>query len=85
MRTIGRGIAWGVSIAAVLALGVAGAILLRPQAGLQPPPLLTLEKMGHLASVKVNVADIVEFTESRTFDIPWSSWEFRYAGTKVLL
>jgi hypothetical protein len=41
--------------------------------------------MGHLVSVKVNVADIVEFTENRTFDIPWSSWEVRYAGTRVLL
>ncbi len=85
MTTVGRGVAWVVSITAALALGVAGAILLRPQAGLQPPPLLSLEKMGHLASVKVNVADIVEFTENRTFDIPWSSWEFQYAGTKVLL
>lgn len=69
---------------AALALGAAATLLLRPGEPL-PPPLLSLERMGHLASVRVNVADIVEFTEHRTFDIPWSSWQFRYAGTKVLL
>ncbi|HSK11288.1 MAG TPA: DUF4230 domain-containing protein, partial [Vicinamibacterales bacterium] len=84
MGTAGRRVAWIASIGAALALGVVATSLLRPKEEL-PPPLLSLEEMGHLASVKVNVADIVEFTENRTFDIPWSSWEVRYAGTRVLL
>ncbi len=85
MGATGRAVAWIASITAALAVGAAGGIRLRPPSVVQPPPLLSLEKVGHLASVKVNVADIVEFTEHRTFDIPWSSWELRYAGTRVLL
>lgn len=52
-----------------------------------PPqvPLLSLEKMGHLVSVKVNYADVIEFTEKRTLDIPWTNWELPLGGTRVLL
>ena len=85
MGSTGRGIAWIATVAAALALGVAGSFLLRPKVEPRPPALLSLENMGHLASVKVNVADIVEFTRSRTLDIPWSSWDLRYAGTRVLM
>jgi len=85
MATTGRTVAWIASIGAALALGAALTLLFRPSADTLPPPLLSLDRMGHLASVRVNVADIVEFTEHRTFDIPWSSWQLNYAGTKVLL
>jgi hypothetical protein len=85
MATTGRVAGWVAAIGLALALGAAGGALLRPRSGPQPPPLLSLERMGHLVSVKVNVADIIEFTESRTFDIPWSSWDLHYAGTRVLL
>jgi hypothetical protein len=41
--------------------------------------------MGHLVALKINYADVVEFTEHRSVGIPWSQWEVRYAGTRVLL
>lgn len=49
------------------------------------PPLISLENMGHLASVKVNYANVIEFSEKTTQDIPWTQWELRFGGTKVLL
>ena len=49
------------------------------------PPLMKLEEMGHLVSVRIRSADVIEISESRSFDIPWAMWEFRYAGTRVLL
>ena len=48
-------------------------------------PMIALEKMGHLVSVKVNYSDVIEFTEKRNFDIPWTQLELRLGGTKVLL
>lgn len=77
---------WILTVVAALAAGIGGTLLFGPKApGLPPPSLIALEKMGHLVSVKVNFADVIEFTENRAFDIPWTSWEVRYAGTKVLL
>lgn len=48
-------------------------------------PLIAIEKMGHLVSVKVNYADVIEFTQQRTQEIPWTQWELDLGGTKVLL
>ncbi len=48
-------------------------------------PLISLEKMGHLVSVKVNYSDIIEFDNDRTLGIPWSQWQVKLGGTKVLL
>ena len=76
---------WIGSIVLACALGVAGTMLFRPKAEAPPPPLIVLEKMGHLVSVKVEVADVVEFTQTRTFDIPWTLWQVPVGGTKVLL
>ena len=50
-----------------------------------PPPLMSLEQMGQLVTVKVNYANVLEFTEKITQDIPWTQWELRFGGTKVLL
>ena len=76
---------WLLSLLVALAIGFALHSWLRPQQEASPPALISLERMGQLVSVKVNVADVVEFTENRTFDIPWSSWQLAYAGTRVLL
>lgn len=54
----------------------------------RPPPqapLMSLEQMGHLVSVKVNYANVIEVVEKRTQDIPGTPWELRLGGTKVLL
>jgi hypothetical protein len=79
---------WLLAIAGAIGIGAVGTAVLRPSAGdAQRPlaPLLAIEKMGHLVSLKLNYAEIVEFNEKRALGIPWSQWEFRMAGTKVLL
>lgn len=50
-----------------------------------PPALLALEGMGHLVSVKVRYANVIEFTQKLTQGIPWTQWELRLGGTQVLL
>lgn len=69
-------------------LGVLGAWLFLRTAVEKSPaqaPLISLEKMGHLVSVKLNYSDVVEFNQNRTLGIPWSQWQVRLGGTKVLL
>jgi hypothetical protein len=69
-------------------LGVVGMWFFGPKPESKLPaqtPLISLEKMGHLVSVKVNYADVIEFTEQRTQEIPWTQWELNLGGTKVLL
>ncbi|HJV83884.1 MAG TPA: DUF4230 domain-containing protein [Noviherbaspirillum sp.] len=76
------------SIVGAIALGALGTWLIVPKlSNTQPPqpPLMSLEQMGHLVSVKVNYANVIEFTEKLTKDIPWTNWELRFGGTKVLL
>ena len=86
MDTVNRfPLRWLLSLLVALALGFALHSWLSPQKQAAPPALISLERMGQLVSVKVNVADVIEFTENRTFDIPWSSWQVSYAGTRVLL
>jgi hypothetical protein len=57
----------------------------RSKSEVAPPEVQVLQRMGHLVSLRVNVSDIIEFTQDRTFGIPWTSWQFPYAGTKVIL
>lgn len=81
-------VTWFLSLVGAAALGVLITELVAFKAKEIPlpvAPLISLEKMGHLASLKVNYADVIEFTEKRTQDIPWTQWELRFGGTKVLL
>jgi hypothetical protein len=74
------------SVAGALAIGAAAAWVLKPAAPEPlPPPILSMEKMGHLVAVRVNYSDVFEFTEKRTIDIPWTNYEWRLGGTTVLL
>jgi hypothetical protein len=41
--------------------------------------------MGTLATLKVNYANVIEFNDRITQDIPWTQWELRFGGTRVLL
>lgn len=50
-----------------------------------PPPLVSVQEMGTLVSLKVNYANVIEFNERVTQDIPWTLWELRFGGTRVLL
>lgn len=69
------------------ALGAAGMwwAVLQPAAPVPPPALLAVEGMGHLVSVKVRYANVIEFTQKITQGIPWTQWELRLGGTQVLL
>lgn len=74
------------SVAGALAIGAAAAWVLKPAAPEPlPPPILSMEKMGHLVAVRVNYSDVFEFTEKKTIGIPWTNWALRLGGTTVLL
>ena len=49
------------------------------------PALVSVQEMGALVSLKVNYANVIEFNERVTQDIPWTQWELRLGGTQVLL
>src|SRR5262245_40517102 len=84
MNTRNRRMAWLLSIIAACVLSIGATVWLSRREAPSPAPIL-FDKMGHLVSLKINYADVVEFTENRSLGIPWSQWELRYAGTKVLL
>jgi hypothetical protein len=46
--------------------------------------MISLEKMGHLVSVKVNYSDVIEFTEKSAIDMPFNR-EIRLGSTRALL
>lgn len=56
-----------------------------PQPPAPPPPLISLEKMGHLVSLKMNYADVVDVNQPNAIDIPWTEREVRLGSTRVLL
>ena len=73
-------------LVAVLAAVITFALIKRPvDEAPAPPPLVSLEKMGHLVSLKMNYSDVIEFTQPNAVDIPWSQWEVRLGSTRVLL
>lgn len=75
----------GVAMAA--AAGAAGMwwAVRQPVAPAAPPALASLEGMGHLVSLKVRYANVIEFTQQLTQGIPWTQWELSLGGTQVLL
>lgn len=77
------------TLVGAIALGVLAGWLMQPktEARIPPaqPPLVSLEQMGNLATVRVNYANVLEFTEKLTQDIPWTQWELRFGSAKVLL
>ena len=75
--------AWIAAVLVATAIGFSTAWLLPHQPSL--PPITSYEKMGHLVALKVNVADVVEFTADSTLDIPGSPWQVKYGATRVLL
>ena len=46
--------------------------------------MISLEKMGHLVSVKVNYADVIDFAEKSAIDVPFNR-EIRLGSTRALL
>lgn len=80
---------WVLSMLAALAVGAGIAWWAAKKPTIPPDqpsaPVLSLEKVGQLVSLKVNYSDVVEFDAKRTQDIPFTQFELRFGGTKVLL
>lgn len=75
------------SLVGVAVLSIAGTLYYHrvPQAA--PPvlaPMIALEKLGHLVSLRVNYSDIVQFYEKRAIDLPFNR-EIPLGGINVLL
>ena len=60
---------------------------LKPQKEPAPhaPPVVSVQEMGTLTTLRVSYANVIEFSERVTQDIPWTQWELRFGGTRVLL
>jgi len=74
-------------LAAAAGVGMAAMWSMRaqpPNVELQSAPMISLEKMGHLVSVKINYSDVVEFSEKRVIDLPMNR-EIPLGSAKVLL
>ncbi len=71
----------------VASLSALAAWQLKPDKEALPPApaLISVQEMGALVSLKVNYANVIEFNERVTRDIPWTQWELRLGGTRVLL
>jgi hypothetical protein len=69
------------------ALAAIAAWTLKPEKKQSPPapPIVSVQEMGTLTTLRVNYANVIEFNERVTKDIPWTQWEFRFGGTRVLL
>lgn len=75
-----------VVLIAVTSAAIIAAFVMQPASEqAPPPPLVSLEKMGHLVSLKMNYADVIEFTQPNAVDIPWSQWQVKLGATRVLL
>ena len=73
-------------LVAITAAAITFAFIKKPAGTEAPaPPLVSLEKMGHLVSLRMHYSDVIEFTQPNAVDIPWSQWEVRLGSTRVLL
>ena len=76
-------------VVASLAVGAGVAWWARGKPQLAPAlhsaPVLSVEKLGRLVSLQVNYSDVIEVDIKRTQDIPYTPFELRLGGTKVLL
>lgn len=78
------------STTVTLLVGVLAAVAawnLKPEKKVPPPepPVISVQEMGSLTTLRVNYSNVIEFTEKLTQDIPWTQWELRFGGTTVLL
>ena len=74
-----------VFLVAILAAVAAWKLKPEKEQAPQQAPLVSVQEMGALVSLKVNYANVIEFNERVTQDIPWTQWELRFGGTRVLL
>lgn len=69
------------------ALAAVAAWKLKPEKEQPPPapPVVSVQEMGTLTTLRVSYSNVIEFSERLTQGIPWTQWELRFGGTKVLL
>jgi hypothetical protein len=78
------------TVAAVVVAAVAGAAAtsyFRPDLPRPSPiitPMISLEKMGQMVSLRVNYSDVIEFSEKSAIDMPFNR-EIRLGSTRALL
>lgn len=78
---------WLLPVMAVAGSGIAAIWLMRLAPATTEPqnaPILSLEKMGQLVSLKVHASDVVEVNAIRAIDIPFNR-EIQIGSIKVLL
>lgn len=51
----------------------------------QAPPVLSIQEIGSLNTLRVNYSNVIEFSERISTDIPWTQRELRFGSTNVLL
>lgn len=68
----------------VIAIVIIAYLKIQPPPPPPPPTLISLQKMGHLVSLKVNVADVIEIDQTTTIEIPLTQWGIPVGATKVL-
>ena len=75
----------GLAVAAVA--GIMGTLYFRPDQSKPPPilaPIISLEKMGQMVSLRVNYSDVIEFSEKNVINMPFNR-EIPLGSTKALL
>ena len=75
------------ALALAACAGIAGTHYFRPDPPKPPPilaPTIALEKMGQIVSLRINYADVIEFSEKTAVDLPFNR-EIRLGSTKALL
>jgi Protein of unknown function (DUF4230) len=78
---------WLFTAMSVAVGGIAVALFMSPRAidmAVLQPPMLSIQQMGQLVSLKVSYSDVIEFDEPLTIDLPMNR-EISLGGTRVLL
>jgi hypothetical protein len=74
-------------LAVAIATAIAGTMYFRSDPTEPSPvtaPMIALEKMGKMISLKVNYSDVIEFSEKSAIDLPFNR-EIRLGSTRALL
>jgi hypothetical protein len=78
---------WLLAAMSIATGGMAAALFMSPNAAdkaILQAPILSIQQMGHLVSLKVNYSDVIEFEEQHKIDLPLNQ-EVSLGATKVLL
>ena len=74
-----------IGLVAVLAAVAAWKMKPEKERPLPAPALVSVQEMGTLVSLRVNYANVIDFDNRVTQEIPWTNWELRFGGSRVVL